>query len=184
MLFRSQRGDSRVLFALAKRARPETACTHASALQDAARCDHLDDGVRGRAGTRVRLEWGPLIGFALIATLAVPLVILVYMLVCAGCMRYYLGEQRAAFNPLLHLVMPLGGIVLFFFPLYYQFYKVPPTYPIKYANWIAIAWAALGVAVTAFVVAFRPERLHDIDRVYVEDETLEAPNAAAAFPVA
>src|SRR5213075_2667280 len=49
-------------------------------------------------------KWGPLIGFALIATLAVPLVILVYMLVCAGCMRYYLGEQRAAFNPLLHLV--------------------------------------------------------------------------------
>jgi len=103
------------------------------------------------------------------------------MLVCAGCVRIYLRERRSEFNPLLHLVMPIGGIVLFFFPLYYQFYKVPPTYPIKYANWIAIAWAALGVAVTVGVVMFRPDRLRDVDRVYVEDETV---GRDAAFPVA
>jgi amino acid transporter len=129
-------------------------------------------------------KWGPLIGFAFIATLAVPLVVVVYMLVCAGCIRHYLTERRAAFNPLIHLIAPLGGIVLFFFPLYYQFYKAPPAYPIKYANWVAIAWAILGVAVTAYVVAFRPDRIRDIDRVYVEDETAEPPDAAAAFPVA
>jgi amino acid transporter len=129
-------------------------------------------------------KWGPLIGFALIATLAVPLVILVYMLVCAGCTNLYLRGRRAEFNPVLHLVAPLGGIVLFFFPLYYQFYKVPPTYPIKYANWIAIAWAALGVAVTVAVVMFKPERLSDVDHVYVEDETLSPADAAAQFPVA
>src|SRR5438552_7473283 len=93
-------------------------------------------------------KWGALTGFALIATLAVIVVVIVYMLICAGCMRLYLRERRSEFNPLLHLVMPIGGIVLFFFPLYYQFYKVPPTYPIKYANWVAIALAALGVAVT------------------------------------
>jgi amino acid transporter len=125
-------------------------------------------------------KWGALTGFALIATLAVPLVILVYMLVCAGCMWFYLRERRSEFNPLLHLIMPIGGIVLFFFPLYYQFYKVPPTYPIKYANWIAIAWAALGVAVTIAVVMFRPDRLRDVDRVYVEDE----PPGGPVFPVA
>ena len=34
--------------------------------------------------------------------------------------------------------------MLFFFPLYYQFYKVPPTYPVGYANWVAIAWTVLG----------------------------------------
>jgi amino acid transporter len=129
-------------------------------------------------------RWGALIGFALIATLAVPLVILVYMLVCAGCIKLYLGERRSEFNPLLHVVAPLGGIALFFFPLYYQFYKVPPTYPIKYANWIAIAWTLLGVAVTVAVVLFKPERLKDVDRVYVEDETLPPADAAALFPTA
>jgi amino acid transporter len=121
-------------------------------------------------------KWGPLTGFALIATMAVPVVILVYMLVCAGCLAHYLGPLRSRFNPLLHVVLPIGGIVLFFFPLYYQFYKVPPTYPIKYGNWVAIAWTALGVALTAWVVARRPEKLRDLERVYVEDETV-APTA-------
>src|SRR5204863_50676 len=83
---------------------------------------------------------------------------LFYVLVCAGCVVYYTTIGRSAFNPFLHVVLPIGGIVLFFFPLYYQFYKVPPTYPIKYANWVAIAWAALGVVLTFVVVRFAPER--------------------------
>jgi amino acid transporter len=125
-------------------------------------------------------KWGPLTGFAMIATMAVPVVILVYMLVAAGCIRYYLGPGRSQFNPLLHLILPIGGIVLFFFPLYYQFYKVPPTYPVKYANWVAIGWTVLGVLVTLFIVLTRPERLEDMERVYVEDETV-APEAEPAF---
>jgi amino acid transporter len=115
-------------------------------------------------------KWNPGVGFGVIATLAVPLVVLVYMLVSIGCVVYYLRERRSEFNPLLHLILPIGGIVLFFFPLYYQFYKVQPPYPFKYANWVAIAYAALGIVVTIMVVRFRPGRLEDLDRVYVEDE--------------
>src|SRR6476646_10288689 len=115
-------------------------------------------------------KWGPLTGFAMIATIAVPIVIIVYMLVAAGCIRHYLGPARSQFNPLLHLILPIGGIVLFFFPLYYQFYKAPPTYPVKYANWVAIAWTVLGVLVTVWIVRTRPQRLDDMERVYVEDE--------------
>jgi hypothetical protein len=85
---------------------------------------------------------------------------------------------------LYHLVLPVGGIVLFFFPLYYQFYKVPPTYPIKYANWVAIAWTILGILLTIFVVLWRPERLEDMEHVYVEDDTLSPQDAAAQFPTA
>jgi amino acid transporter len=129
-------------------------------------------------------KWNPGVGFGIIATAAVPLVILVYMLVCAGCLWHYATVRRSEFNPLLHLVLPIGGIVLFFFPLYYQYYKVPPTYPFKYANWVALAWAGLGVALTFFVVRFQPERLEDLDRVYVEDETITPEEAVAAFPTA
>jgi hypothetical protein len=57
---------------------------------------------------------------------------------------------------------------------------VPPPYPIKYANWVAIGWAVLGVLVTLWVVLTRPERLEDMERVYVEDETV-APEAQPAF---
>jgi amino acid transporter len=128
-------------------------------------------------------KWNPGVGFAIIATLAVPLVVVVYMLVCAGCLWHYATVRREAFNPLIHIVLPIGGIVLFFFPLYYQFYKVQPTYPYKYGNWVAIAWAALGVAATFLVVRFAPQRLRDVDRVYVEDETV-APVESAPAPAA
>ncbi len=126
-------------------------------------------------------KWNPGTGFGIIATAAVPLVIVVYMLVCAGCLWHYWSKQRSAFNPLVHVLLPIGGIVLFFFPLYYQYYKVPPPYPFKYANWVAIAWAGLGLVLTFVVVRFAPERLRDVDRVYVEDETV-APTTPAVEP--
>jgi amino acid transporter len=116
-------------------------------------------------------KWNPGVGFGVIATLAVPLVVLVYMMVSVGSIVYYLRVRRSDFNPLLHLILPIGGIVLFFYPLYYQFYKVPPPYPFKYANWVAIAYTVIGIVLTLVVVRFAPHRLEDVDRVYVEDET-------------
>src|SRR5919204_7038497 len=85
-------------------------------------------------------KWGPLVGFAFIATLAVIVVVIVYILICLGCIWHYWTKRRAEFNPLLHFVLPLAGAVLFFFPLYYEYVKFPPTYPIKYANWFALGW--------------------------------------------
>jgi len=128
-------------------------------------------------------KWNPGVGFGIIATAAVPLVILVYMLVCLGCIWHYLRARRSELNVLLQVVLPIGGIVLFFLPLYYQFYKYPPTYPYKYANWIALAWFGIGVVLTVFMVRYRAHRLADIERVYVEDE-VAPPDAAASFPVA
>src|SRR5213082_789589 len=117
-------------------------------------------------------KWGPLVGFALIATLAVIVVVIVYILICLGCIWHYWTKRRAEFNPLLHLVLPLGGAVLFFFPLYYEYVKFPPTYPIKYANWFALGWIALGIVLALWTWAREPERLRDMERVYVEDETV------------
>src|SRR5881392_3939652 len=87
-------------------------------------------------------KWGPLVGFALIATLAVIVVVVVYILICIGCIWHYWTKRRDEFNWLLHFVLPGAGAVLFFFPLYYQYVKFPPTYPIKYANWFALGWIA------------------------------------------
>jgi amino acid transporter len=123
-------------------------------------------------------KWGPLTGFALIATLAVIVVVVVYILICLGCIWHYWTKRRSEFNPLLHLILPAAGAVLFFFPLYYQYYKFPPTYPIKYANWFALGWVAVGVALTFALWARSPERLRDMERVYVEDETVPAATPA------
>jgi amino acid transporter len=118
----------------------------------------------------VGIGWGPLTGFAMIATAAVPVVILVYMLVSIGCIAHYLRAGRSEFNPLLHLVLPVAGIVLFFFPLYYQFYEAPPDYPVRAANWVALAWTVIGIGLAIWLSMKRPERLRDMERVYVEDE--------------
>jgi amino acid transporter len=129
-------------------------------------------------------KWGPLDGFFTIATMAVPVVIIVYMLISVGCMRYYLGPGRAQFNVLLHVVLPIAGIVLFFFPLYYQFYKYPPVYPEKYGNWVDIAWVILGLVLMIWLLARRPEKLQDMERVYVEDEPVTPEGLPAFVPEA
>src|SRR3954453_8030290 len=127
-------------------------------------------------------KWGPLVGFALIATLAVIVVVVVYILICLGCIWYYATKRRDQFNPLLHGIIPAAGAVLFFFPLYYEYVKFPPTYPIKYANWVALAWIGLGIVLTIFLYARYPDRLRDMERVYVEDETVAPETVPAGAP--
>src|SRR4051794_11458414 len=119
-------------------------------------------------------KWGPLTEFALIATLAVIVVVIVYILLCLGCIWHYWTKRRSEFNVLLHLVLPLAGAVLFAFPLYYQYFKFPPTYPIKYANWIGLGWIITGCVLAAWVTFRHPDRAADMARVYVEDESAEA----------
>jgi amino acid transporter len=112
--------------------------------------------------------WDPLTGFSLIATTAVPVVIVVYMIVSVGCVVHY--ARNGGFNPIVHGLLPIGGIVLFFFPLYYQFVKAPPPSPIKAANWISGIWAAIGLLLTIYLVVARRDKLRDVEHVYVEDE--------------
>jgi amino acid transporter len=127
-------------------------------------------------------KWGPLVGFALIATIAVIVVVIVYILICLGCIWHYWTKRREEFNPFLHFVLPLAGAVLFVFPLYYQYFKFPPTYPIKYANWFALGWIGLGIVLTVVLMARAPDRLDDMERVYVEDETVAPTSTPAVEP--
>src|SRR3954452_8403115 len=105
--------------------------------------------------------WDPLTGFSLIATTAVPVVIVVYMIVSVGCFVHY--RRLDHFNPLLHAVLRLAGIVLFALPLYYQFIEQPPTYPVKAANWIALVWAVIGLAVTGWLLTSRPGKTRGVE---------------------
>jgi Na+/melibiose symporter-like transporter len=82
------------------------------------------------------------------------------------------------------VVLPVAGIVLFFFPLYYQFYKAPPTYPVKIANWVAVVWTVVGILLTIWVATSRRERLRDMERVYVEDDDPTAGETTPAVGVA
>src|SRR3989440_5622395 len=127
-------------------------------------------------------KWGPLIGFAFIATLAVIVVVAVYIIICLGCIWHYWTKRRAGFNWFLHLVVPLAGAVLFFLPPYYPDIQFPPAYPTKYANWIALGWIGAGLVLTVWLTQRAPDRLRDMDRVYVEDETVAPETGVAIEP--
>jgi amino acid transporter len=123
-------------------------------------------------------KWGPLNGFIMLATAATVVVIIVYMLVMAGSIRFYLTEKRAQFNPLLHLVFPIAGIVLFAFPLYYQYFPLP-AYPIRYAVWVALGWVIAGLILGAIMWQRNPQALRNAERIYVADENGAAPETGA-----
>jgi amino acid transporter len=123
-------------------------------------------------------KWGPLNGFIILATAATVVVILVYMLVMLGSIRFYLTEKREQFNPLLHFVFPVLGIVLFAFPLYYQYFPLP-AYPIRYGVWVALGWVIVGIVLGAIMWQRNPQALKNAERIYVE----EGPDPGFAAPV-
>jgi amino acid transporter len=118
-------------------------------------------------------RWGPLNGFIMLATAATVVVIIVYMLVMLGSIRFYLTEKRDQFNVFLHLVFPLGGIALFAFPLYYQYFPLP-AYPYRYAAWFALGWIAAGLLIGLVMLQLRPDALRAGERIYVDDEVTGA----------
>ena len=52
--------------------------------------------------------------------------------------------------------------------------KFPPDLPDQVRQLGRLGWVGLGIVLTIFVVARRPDKLADMERVYVEDETVGA----------
>jgi amino acid transporter len=123
-------------------------------------------------------KWGPLNGFIMLATAATIVVIVVYMLVMLGSIVHYAREGNLRFNPLLHGLFPVAGIVLFAIPLYYQYFPLPP-YPTRYAVWVALGWIVAGVVLGAVMWQRRPDALRAGERIYVAEE----PEPGFAAPV-
>jgi amino acid transporter len=123
-------------------------------------------------------KWGPLLAFATIATAITVVVILIYMAVCIGSIVYYRRERPDEWHPLYHGIFPVLGAVIFFFPLYYQ-YTDAPDYPLKWGNWVAIAWMAIGIVLTFWISRARPQALETAGHIFVEEE----PEPGFAAPV-
>jgi amino acid transporter len=59
------------------------------------------------------LQYEPLTAFALVGTIVTAVIIAIYMVVNLACLVFYLREGRSEFNPLLHGLVPLLGILAF-----------------------------------------------------------------------
>ena len=103
--------------------------------------------------------------------------IAIYMVFNLSCMVYYLRQQRAEFNWLLHAVIPVLGILAFIpawltaLGLGSSFLKfvTPLTYPSSETGLAIGIWYVLGIAVLAYLYARHPARLPEMKRVFADE---------------
>ena len=115
-------------------------------------------------------KWDTLTGLSILGTAIGISITFCYVVVCIAGIVFFWRERRESFNIVLHLLLPLAGAAVFVVALYYQYRPLPP-YPIRYANWIAPAWLLIGIGVTAYLAARRPQALENSRQVYVAEES-------------
>jgi amino acid transporter len=121
--------------------------------------------------------YDPVTAFGIVATALVILIVAAYIVTNLACIGYFLRAGRAEFNPLLHLVVPVLG-VLAFAPAWLTAaglrgpglsFVTELTPPTSYAGPAAGIWMVLGL--TYLVVLYRrnPQRVADVARVHLEE---------------
>lgn len=118
----------------------------------------------------------PVTAFILVATVIVVVVVAVYIVVNLACIGFFVRHQRAAFNPVLHVVVPILGIAAFVpalltsagIPVFS--FVVPLTPPISYAGPIVGVWMLLGLIYLAYLWSRHRQRVIDVGLVHLDAE--------------
>lgn len=113
------------------------------------------------------LGGAPLTVYALMATIGSLAVILVYIALCIGGVRFFRATSQK-FNPLLHGLVPLIGAVLFAAAWYGSVYPVPPTI-IKVAPYVVVLWLLAGIGVVGWLSMKRPEAVERVGSILGEE---------------
>jgi amino acid transporter len=113
-------------------------------------------------------HWGPVLGFSILGGLFTIFAIVIYMIACVSCISFFTRkpEGKPHLNILLHVVIPVIGIVVFTAALYGQYFSFDQffkpaftTFPLNWIGWGALAFLALGVVVTIVMHYRNPEAL-------------------------
>jgi len=120
-------------------------------------------------------KFGASVAFGVVGTAFTVLAIIVYMISCAACIGFFQTEGRAHRNVLLHIVVPILGIVVFAFPLYAQYFSLDKlfdyvlAYPFNWGGLGAALWVVVGVGVTAVMAMTRRSALDNATRGFAGD---------------
>ena len=121
------------------------------------------------------------------ATTGTLVIIVVYMLLCiGGIVFFYRTRDSRRWNPLVHVLVPLIGAVVFGAALYGSVHPTP-TGILAWTPWLSLAWLAVGVAILLWLRARRPEAVAQIGSILGEEggadaEVLDASGSTAASP--
>src|SRR6195256_114524 len=136
--------------------------------------------VQGAFGIALALILGfalgsPLNAFALLGTMATIVIVIIYILTNLSNMVFYLREKRDEMNPLLNVVVPVLGILIFI-PVLLAAFGIDfgglgisgLTYPANLAPWAVIVWLVLGVLLFIYLAMRAPERIQATAETFLE----------------
>lgn len=129
------------------------------------------------------LAYDPVTAFTLLATVIVTVIIGVYIIVNLSCAGYFLRRRRDAFNPVLHLLFPVLGIVAFVpalltaagIPAFDFVSELSP--PVSYAGPVVGVWMLIGIVVLVVLLRRHPERVAQTGRIHLDDTAAPAGEA-------
>jgi amino acid transporter len=131
-------------------------------------------------GLPVAISQGGFLAFAYIGALSGISLIILFISVSFTMIVAFLTRYRDEFNPITHLLFPVGAILIFGIPLVGTFYPRPEP-PFSWLPFLAIGWLLIGVVVALWLAKNRSEMLGRIGRVFV-DEGPEQPYPSAVPP--
>ncbi|HLI41335.1 MAG TPA: APC family permease [Streptosporangiaceae bacterium] len=134
-------------------------------------------------GLGLGFAMGPFNEFLMIGVAITVGLALLYVLACLGVIKFFLTEQRRAFNPVLHVLVPVAAAVAVGFVVYHNVIPVPP-YPINIALPLAGGWAVVGIVTTVYLVRTgRTGWLDQATKVFGEaGQAAETAESAGAAP--
>jgi amino acid transporter len=129
--------------------------------------------------------YGPVTAFLLVATVIVLVVVLVYILCNLACIGFFVRKRREQLNPVLHVVVPLLGVVAFVPALFTAggikifSFVAPLTAPVSYAGPVVFVWLGIGVLYLVYLTLRHPARVRQMSQVHLVDELDEHERAVA-----
>ena len=118
---------------------------------------------------------GPLNAFALLGTIATIIIVFIYILTNLSNIVFYMREHREELNPLLNVMIPALGILIFI-PVLIAAFGIDfgglgiagLTAPANAAPWVVLAWLAIGAVVFFYMRSRSPASIQETATTFIE----------------
>jgi amino acid transporter len=118
---------------------------------------------------------GPLYAFALLGTIATIIIVFIYILNNLSNIVFYMREHREDMNPLLNIVVPALGILIFI-PVLIAAFGIDfgglgiagLTAPANAAPWVVLVWLGIGAVVFSYMRSQAPSRIQETATTFIE----------------
>jgi amino acid transporter len=108
------------------------------------------------------------------ATAGTLLIIVVYIMLCIGGIRFFHRTRDSRrWNPLVHVGVPVIGAIVFGAALYGSVHPTPPGI-LKWTPYLAIVWVVLGIGAVLWLRASRPDAVARIGSILGEEGGTDA----------